>query len=247
MIFSHSRDLGDIVYSLCAMKAAGGGELHLRDDGPQFSAHGMTPARVAAIRPLLESQTYVTKVVYPSTERGDVDFGRAAWRMSPSRSIHDWYLCEAGADPTAILKPWLHTSPGVVPLRARTVFIARSARRQNPFFPWRGIVDLIRRKRVSVFFVGTPQEHTEFVAAHGHVSYLATPTLLDLANVMWESCRCFIGNSSCPLAVAEGLKLPCIVEIDPTADRDIHLCRAQRWESSGQCLDFEGILDSLLL
>jgi hypothetical protein len=239
--FAHARDLGDIIYSLPAIKARGGGELHLKII-PGCSAHGMTPERVAFIRPLLESQSYISKVVYPSDEACDVDFCHPLGRASPWRCIADWYCSCADVDPKCVLEKWLEVGKEI---GCHDFVVSRSGRVNNPFFPWKEIVERLAAVGRQVF-LGTVEETRSFETMCDRVGLLAHPTPENAREMaQWiAGSKLFIGNSSLPLAIAEGLKVPCVVELDPTR-HDIHVCRPKRWECSGMYLDFAGILDTL--
>ncbi len=63
-------------------------------------------------------------------------------------------------------------------------------------------------------FVGTTAEHEDFCRSVGPVPLLLTSSLLDLARVIAGS-RLFVGNQSCPAAIAEGLKHALILEVYP--------------------------------
>ena len=60
--------------------------------------------------------------------------------------------------------------------------------------------------------VGTPDEHRDFCAYLGPLPYVATPTFLDLAEVI-AGCELLVGNQSAPMAVALGLGKPLVQEV----------------------------------
>lgn len=63
-------------------------------------------------------------------------------------------------------------------------------------------------------FVGTAAEHQDFCRSVGPVPWIATADFLDLARVIAGS-ELFVGNQSCPSALAEGLKHTMILEVYP--------------------------------
>jgi GT2 family glycosyltransferase/tetratricopeptide (TPR) repeat protein len=76
------------------------------------------------------------------------------------------------------------------------------------------VLDAVRESAV---FVGTPAEHKEFVREFGIVPYQPTADLLELARVI-AGAALFVGNQSCPYAIAEALKVPALQEtreVDP--------------------------------
>lgn len=60
-------------------------------------------------------------------------------------------------------------------------------------------------------FLGLESEYRDFVREFGHISFIPTKNLLEVANLI-ASAILFIGNQSCPLAIAEGLHKRTIVE-----------------------------------
>jgi hypothetical protein len=60
----------------------------------------------------------------------------------------------------------------------------------------------------------------------GPVPIVATPTLLDVARVI-AGCKLFVGNQSCPRAIAEGLKVP--VASSHGRHNTCHFARPDAW------------------
>jgi hypothetical protein len=71
-----------------------------------------------------------------------------------------------------------------------------------------------------MIFVGIQSEHDEFVGLFGFIPRIETPTLLDAARII-AGARVFIGNQSCPMAIAIGLGVNVIQEV---------------WEPDANCL-----------
>jgi hypothetical protein len=82
------------------------------------------------------------------------------------------------------------------------VIINRTSRYQNPWFPWKEIVQHYGSR---IIFVGLHHEYTAFIKEYGIVSYRETSDFLELARLIAGS-RLFIGNQSSANAIAEGLK-----------------------------------------
>jgi hypothetical protein len=245
MIFAHSRDLGDIVYSLDAIKALGGGQLHLTVN-PKYTLHGMTPWRVDFIRPLLEAQPYITRVVYPGDpdEKPDVDFSDILPRWNTHRNLHECHLALAGLDGRVCRGPWL-----TLPEPAKQngyVIAAYSPRRPNLFFPWKAIHDrLVSEKNFyPMLFIGLESEQKKLKEEHGvDLPWQQTANALYMAELI-AGCKLFIGSSSLPLAIAEGLGVPVLAALDGN-HHDSHHCRAKRWECSTMGCDYESIFAEL--
>jgi ADP-heptose:LPS heptosyltransferase len=69
--------------------------------------------------------------------------------------------------------------------------------------------------------VGYPKEHEIFEYTFGHsVRYYPTPDILTLARVI-AGCEKFIGNSSFPHALAEGMKKDLVCEVFRVAPNTI--------------------------
>lgn len=209
-IFRHSGDLGDIVYALPTVRAMGGGRIVVTPNG--FTRVRMDANNYALIHDLLEYQSYIHKSEF--TPDGvfnvDLDRFRSHWHLyhefgkAIAAHVTDTFRVER----RVLDEPWLTAPIPVDPhLRVKVLF-SRSLRYQNHNFPWKRIVQKYGKEAA---FVGTKQEHEQFVASFGAVDYLVTPTLLELAKAI-NLCHLFVGNQSCPYAIAEGLKVNTIQE-----------------------------------
>jgi len=202
VIFFSTGDLGDIVASLPAVKALGGGEYKIghRDGGQRESMWG---ERYESIKPLLEQQYYINSVSWTDDFRGIThDFSSFRSRYSVHRSLSKQQAEFVGAtiDDT---KPWLKVTPSY---HNRTV-IARSSRYHNPIFPWRKIMDSIEEP----LFVGLSHEHREFESYFGVIEYFPTKNLLELAQVIAGAKQVF-SNQTCAWWLSAGLGIPTIQE-----------------------------------
>ena len=206
--FIHTGDLGDVIYSLPIVLAMGGGILHLVNiDG--VSLHGMAKERVELLRSLLLQQQYIEGV---ETELPDSDltidlnlFRKSGIDVTTTHLVH--VMAKSfGFDATLKYGKWLGVRN---PRRVADVVISRSARYHNPMFPWAQVVERYHDRAV---FVGTEDEHTEFVKAFGDIPHHPTADLLAAAEVI-AGCKLFIGNQSCPLAIAEALKKRLVIEV----------------------------------
>lgn len=205
--FSHSGDLGDIIYALPTIRAAGGGHLALFN-APGKTTHPMTQRRADALAPLLELQPYISSVKFYPLGHPDHDLNgfRDHWR--PERNLADMHLATHGLSASERFREWIDVgSPNPV---ASTVF-CRSERYHNPAFPWRRMV--AQYGHVAVF-LGSSQEHVAFTNNCGPVPHFETANLLEAARVLAGSKLC-IANQSSLLAIAEGLKLRIIAEVCP--------------------------------
>jgi hypothetical protein len=206
--FFHSGDLGDVISALSTVRAMGGGRLYLRDEYGVETMHGMTRERFDAIAPLLREQPYITDVqwAYPPGDCVNLNRFRRMNRDLCNEWLPNHYLDVNGIDRSAALSPWLN-APAT---QFGGVLIARSARYHNDRFPWKRVLE----QYPGAEFVGTWNEYTAFKESVGAIRYLPTPDLQDLAYVI-AGCDLFIGNQSCPLWIAEGLKKPIVCEVCP--------------------------------
>lgn len=122
-------------------------------------------------------------------------------------------------------KPWARVSDSDAP--TAEVLIHRAPRYHGRDFSWAEAVALVRDRAE---FVGSPDEHRTFCDQFGHIPYIPTPTLLDLAQAMAglrSADGLFVGNQSTPRAVAESLKVNVLVEEDHWS-QNTHYTRAGR-------------------
>lgn len=199
--FSHSGEYGDIIYSLPAIRAAGGGVLYLFHL-PGRTAHGMSAHRAAQIRPLLLQQPYIVDVVYdPNAPDHDLNGFR-----DHHGNLADQHLCTMGMSWQERSRKWLQVDTVA---HSPPVIFARSPRYHNNLFPWKVIRDQYWE---CAAFIGHRDEHETFCREYGDIEYVQCDDLLQVARVI-AGCRLFIGNQSCPAAIAEGLKHTMILEV----------------------------------
>lgn len=203
--FSHSGDVGDIIYSLPTIRACGGGDLVLFNY-PGRTAHPMTKEKAARIATLLEYQAYIGKVTWSD---GHPDSSLNGFRDHRSAgNLADMHLATHGFDYVPRTHKWL-VVPESKPVG--TVIINRTPRYNSPHFDWH---EPLRRYKDLVVFVGSPEEHGMFCQQFGKVPYYHAPDLMTLAQAIQQS-TLFIGNYSAPAAIAEGLKKNMVIEIVP--------------------------------
>lgn len=209
--FSHSGDLGDILYSLPTVRALGGGHLILTNrvnTRAQMSLRSFNN-----LAPLLRCQPYLAKVSYcitPPTVDYDLDQFRAYWanNLCYGKSIAYFHAKTFGMDINLDTEPWLFVDKSRSVYTPFVVF-ARSTRYRSPDFPWKTVYNEYRKEAV---FIGTHDEWLDFCTAVGPVKHYPTPDLREMARII-AACALFVGNQSCPYAIAEGLKKPVIQEV----------------------------------
>ena len=210
LIFHHAGDHGDMIYSLASVAAKGGGVLYIKP-GTWEVRQPATIENAANILPLIRQQSYIQHATFTDRELGHADFDLNDFRKtilgSPnSGSIFTHHLKASGASwPQE--KPWLKVDLAVK-VAGRPIVVSRSGRYHNPLFPWS---KLFKKRGHQMVFIGTEKEHGHFVGRFGHVPYLQTSNLLEAARVI-AGAKVFIGNQSCPMAIALGLGVNVIQE-----------------------------------
>lgn len=217
--FVHTGDLGDIIYSLPIIRQMGGGNLilHNRPD----VTRPMDEEKFKALELLLQMQPYLHQVFHEpdphmTWEPEVVDFTHFRGRHAPKQTLCDsmWQHVHRKTNPPPIdtATPWLDV--GNVPAHGKVV-IARSARYHNR--QWDRIWPALVRLRECVF-VGTKAEHEAMEAlCHMEIAYAPTENLHELACLI-KGASLFVGNQSCPFALAEAMKVPRVLEVDPKTD-----------------------------
>lgn len=219
--FTHSGDLGDIIYSLPTIKVFGGGDLLLYDDSAK-SAHGMTEEKVERLRPLLEHQPYINKVFW-SEEGRDSPLNGFRNHVHSQGNLADSHLATEGIGWRARAKRWIDIDYSV---ETYPVVIHRSTRYPNPRFPW---TEIVAKYKGQIGYVGFPLEHSIFCDQFGEVDLIEANDFMQLARVIAGS-KLFIGNQSSPCAVAHGMKHRMIMEVCPWNDGTSHHCIFQRMD-----------------
>jgi hypothetical protein len=104
-------------------------------------------------------------------------------------------------------RPWISIKPSKD--SAGKILINRTERYNNPFFPWKQVVDFYGAS--NILFAGTELEHLKFTEKFGNVPHYETQDFYEVAALIAGS-SLFIGNQSCANAICEGLKHTSIQE-----------------------------------
>ena len=197
MNFLHERDFGDIVLSLSAVKAAGGGNYYIQNN----------PKAVKVVGPLIEFQPYIKKVGKAGKESIDksfVDFRKKGLYWGVRLALLHAKWIEQDVD---FSEPWL-TACEDSQYKGK-IIVNKTERYANPLFPWVQLVKLLGSK---MLFVGHDHEYELFCRRFGKVERLIIRDYLHMATAI-NSSDCFIGNQSSANCVAEGLKHKSIQEV----------------------------------
>lgn len=214
MKFGHAGDHGDICFSLPVIRVMGGGTVCLHAES--WTRERMDDQKVSSLKSLLETQPYIEEVRWlkPDEQVGvNLNDFRAEYfrtfgrpKFPVNRNLCEWMLLTHGVPVEEQNKRWL---VGIEPIRSAKVVINRTPRYQNKLFPWAKVV---AKYYSDIGFVGTKQEHRAFVDQFGYVPWIDTSSLLALAQVI-AGAELFIGNQSCPYAIAEGMKKRAVLEV----------------------------------
>lgn len=229
--YLHSGDLGDIIYALPTIKHIGAGMLYLttRRTGQREE---ITPASYEFIKPLLESQPYITGVEMHKGQKITHDFTGFREGLCPNTTLAELQRRHLIHNQNPDFdSPWI-TLPPEDTMREIGIIISRSARYHNPV--WAALWPKAL-KMGHCQFVGLREEYEAFCAEFGRVDYLKVQNALELAEAI-GSAELFIGNQSLPFAIAEGMKVKRILEVEPTR-RDseykggsvTHVLTANQW------------------
>jgi hypothetical protein len=197
--YKHSGDIGDLIYSLPVIKFLGEGVLYLNTAGlpsrkPDGTYSGFTDKTFGMLKPLLESQKYITEVRILDNNKPVVDLD---YFRSGDCSILN--LCEkilySYSIPFNITDDsWIKCNPKKI---ASHVF-ARSFRYRNENINYS---EIMKRCGEDCVFIGLPEEHQDFENKFGKISYYEVKDFLDMAEVIAGS-DCFYGNQSSPMSLA---------------------------------------------
>ncbi len=202
--------MGDIIFSLPAIRALGGGVLYLDPEGGERRPLVKWPARtrtrlnaqaIESLKPFLSQQPYLTDVRLWQGETVDHDLDEFR-SHNRYQNISDAHLAALGLPFEQRDTAWL-TVPDPILIPKRPIVISRSVRWQGNHEFWEQILPQIKDQCV---FVGWPKEHEIFEYTYGQkVPWHETPDVLTLARVI-AGCRDFFGNAGLAHALAEGMK-----------------------------------------
>jgi len=159
--------------------------------------------------PLLSAQDYIKSVAIH--DGGAVDYDLDVFRSSPLPidriNLSRLYLPFLGIA-LDLTEPWLKVPPDTS--FSDCVILARSSRYHNC-----GINYKLMSGRTDVVFVGIEEEYLQMKENIPGLHWHPVRDFLEMAAII-SGAKAFIGNQSLPYAIAEGLKVPRILEVDPS-------------------------------
>lgn len=219
--FRHAGDAGDIIASLPAVRALGGGVFQI--EAATYTRVPMMRENWRGLDRILEAQPYISKVVEWDRRITNYNLNDFRARLTralrvgqgKTKSLVDWQLESFGLPPTCKDEAWI-TIPD--PIKVNRVVFNRTGTDRSKFhvyhnvrFPWHYVWEKYKKDAV---FVGTAEEHKVFCATCGVVPYYQTKDLYEAAQVI-AGCDLFVGNQSCPYWLAEGMKKNLVLEVWP--------------------------------
>jgi hypothetical protein len=200
-----SGDIGDCLYSLCAMKALGVELVYLNVDRKyKLDRIGQTKFNekaALALKPLIEAQPYIKEVKLYSGEPVDYNFDlfRFCGDLTYQNLCHSM-LKTFGLSVEESKKQWLFVEPVAMD---KPVLINKTERYLNKEVDWNSFIEAYGQYMA---FVGIDKEYEDFVREYNiDLPHYKTTDFLELAKLI-SGCSLFIGNQSSPYSIAEGLK-----------------------------------------
>jgi hypothetical protein len=214
--FKHSGNSGDIIYALPAifeLSKNGKANLYLQLNQPglyNLDYHPLgnvmlTAKMVELLKPLLLYQPRIASV--DDYKQQPIDYDLDIFRnytfLQDRGSISRWYFNVLGISYDTS-QPWLAAPKDEQ--YADKIVVARSHRYRSP------VVDYsFLKKYPNKLFVGVQEEYEDMKKAVPDIEFKPVKDFLELATII-NSCQLFIGNQSFPFALAEGLKVPRLLE-----------------------------------
>jgi hypothetical protein len=217
--FLHYGHLGDIINSLPVIKELSKNKkcnLYIQrgkkipNEGAKdhpFGSIFLSEKSITKILPLLKEQKFLNNVAIHNNEEIDVDLN--FFRELPLNFNIDsvrWYSHITGIHPNLIDK-YLDA-----PLNEKFkdyIVIMRSLRRQNKFIDYSFL-----NSYEKIVFVGLENEFKNLKKIVKNLEYYDSEDFLELASII-KNAKIFIGNLSFGYALAEGLKVPRLLESAP--------------------------------
>lgn len=224
---THSGNIGDIIYSLPAMRSAC--ELHGKQiivqlqtnieagyaNNPNFKHPSgrvmLTTKGAEMLKPFLNTLVFIDSVeIADSFESCDYDFDRIRKiGLHYSGSISRWYFY---AYPQLTCDLSKRITPLTIYNESTDIVINRSERYHNPTFDYRVLLPIQDR----LLFVGLENEYEILKRKLPEMRYRPVGDFLDMYHVIAGS-ELFIGNQSMAYALAEITGQNRILEVCPTA------------------------------
>jgi hypothetical protein len=216
----HSGNAGDVIYALPTLKKLHEltrmpVNLYLRLNQPLvisgYLNHPMgtvmlNEKMVSLLKPLIIEQDYINFCEAYSDQKIHLtlDIVRSKTISLDQGNIARWYSYFTGVTPE-LWKPWLTVKPNTA--YAQTIVLARSERYRNASIDYSFL-----KQYDNLVFIGVKSEFEDMQKSIPNLKWVQVNDFLELAGII-AGCKLFIGNQSFPFSIAEGLKVPRILEV----------------------------------
>jgi hypothetical protein len=166
----------------------------------------------SALRPLLLAQDYIADFIEWDGQSVDFNFDliREQPTTLPAGCINRWPMYIWPDMATDLSQKWLEV-PNARPILSekKIILINRTERYNNTLISY----NFLKKYEQSVLFIGMPNEHAVFCRQNKlEIPRFMGDDFYKIAVAMTQ-CKLFIGNQSSCFQVAEGLKIPRILEV----------------------------------
>lgn len=224
--FLHSGHTGDIINILPILKKLSKThicKLYIQLDLPTGTYYPDHPAGQVFMNkniynmlyPLLKNQNYISLVDIYNNQNIDINFNiirKLPIRLTFDSMKYGSHISGVQPDLTEI---FLHANNH--DKLKNKIIILRSLRYQNHFINY----DFLN-KYDEIYFIGTLIEYENLKHSIKNLKFYECKDFLEMAEII-KSCKLFIGNSSLGFTLAEGLKVPRLLEAYPwNSSQQVH-------------------------
>jgi len=216
----HGGNAGDIIYALPTIKrihelTGVPVNLYFRLGKPMnlplYSKHPLgnvmfNQKMADLLFPLVRQQEYINscEVFTDQQIHIDLDYFRAGLIPLNKGNIARWCGYITGVSPV-LYKSWLTVKPDAT--YTDIILLARSSRYQNKAIDYTYL-----SKFNNIVFLGVESEYEDMKQYLPNLKWQQVDDFLQMAQMI-AGCKLFIGNQSFPYAIAEGLKVPRLLEV----------------------------------
>jgi len=214
--FLHSGHIGDLIYALPAIKKLsenhtcnlfiGINKIYSNEKYKNHTSAGVfINDRIFNYAfPLLEKQKYLNKLQKYIDQKIDINLD--LFRDMPGKPSNSskWYFHITGVH-ADLHKPFLDTQEH--DKIKNKIVISRSLRNRNPFIDYSFLNDFCEQ----LIFIGLKDEYLDLKKVITKLKHYDPFDFFEMSQII-KSSKFFLGNQSSPFSIAEGLKVPRLLE-----------------------------------